>query len=240
MSVGLEEAARRSGYSLDVSLAVDTDEAVIEIYKTNLPDAHTEVVDVATLFDGVIGKPMTKSERGVSEAIGQVDVLLGGPPCQGHSDLNNHTRRRDPKNALYLKMARAAEVLAPRVVVVENVVPVQWDDADVVKRTSKALSRAGYEVAGRVLDLRRLGVPQLRRRFVLLASNVPAIDPVSVLESLASWMPDHQDRTVRWVAPRPDPLRPRELRQDAETARRGPRALRRRLRTWASRRLPVE
>jgi DNA (cytosine-5)-methyltransferase 1 len=199
MSVGLEEAARRNGYSLDVSLAVDTDEAVIEIYRANLPDAHTQVADVATLFDGKMDGPMTKAERGVAEAVGRVDVLLGGPPCQGHSDLNNHTRRRDPKNALYLKMARAAEVLAPQVVVVENVVPVQWDEAEVVKKTSKALVRAGYKVAGRVLDLRRLGVPQRRRRFVLLASEVSVIDPASVLDGISRGMSDHPDRTIRWA-----------------------------------------
>ncbi len=43
-----------------------------------------------------------------------VDLLIGGPPCQGHSDLNNHTRRDDPKNELYNSMARYAEVLRPR------------------------------------------------------------------------------------------------------------------------------
>src|SRR5207245_8627702 len=51
--------------------------------------------------------------------IGPVHVLAGGPPCQGNSDLNNHTRRRDDRNELYLTMARAAEILSPEIVLVE-------------------------------------------------------------------------------------------------------------------------
>src|SRR4029453_9475753 len=103
---------------------------------------------------------------------GDVDILLGGPPCQGHSDLNNHTRRRDPKNALYSRMARAAEVLHPKAVIIENVTPVRWDQGGVVEQASQSLTSAGYKVGGRVLDLRRLGVPQRRKRFVLVAVRI--------------------------------------------------------------------
>ena len=50
-----------------------------------------------------------------------VDVLVGGPPCQGHSDLNNHTRRADEKNALFDRMARFVQLARPSHVIVENV-----------------------------------------------------------------------------------------------------------------------
>lgn len=96
-------------------------------------------------------------------------------------------------------MARAAEILAPSIVIVENVAAVLRDEAGVVTAVSRALTHAGYQVAGRVVDLRRLGVPQTRRRFILFASNVPDINPASILERLANGMPDHQDRTVRWA-----------------------------------------
>ena len=52
------------------------------------------------------------------------DLLTGGPPCQGHSDLNNHTRRGDDRNNLYFKMVRAAFVLKPKVIIIENVTTV--------------------------------------------------------------------------------------------------------------------
>ena len=197
MSIGLQEAARRRHLRLEVPLAVDSDEAVVSLYKANLPEAKAKVGDVAAWFDGELGSPLTFIERKTKETVGSVDVLLGGPPCQGHSDLNNHTRRNDPKNALYLRMARAAEVLQPKLVVVENVAPVQRDKAGVVQATKDALSEAGYEVAGQVLDLCRVGVPQRRRRYVLLASALPAISPAKILERLDK--SKHPDRTVDWA-----------------------------------------
>jgi DNA (cytosine-5)-methyltransferase 1 len=199
MTVGLDEAVRRLGCELSVSLAVDFDPASIEIYQKNFPTAATQVGDVSSLFDGAVGDALTASERKVVERVGDVDILLGGPPCQGHSDLNNHTRRRDPKNALYSRMARAAEVLHPKAVIIENVTPVQWDEGGVVEQTSQSLTSAGYKVAGRVLDLRRLGVPQRRKRFVLVAVRIDRLDPREVLNQAADCMPDHPDRTVRWA-----------------------------------------
>jgi DNA (cytosine-5)-methyltransferase 1 len=199
MSIGLQEAARRAHQSLEIPLAVDLDEEVLSVYKTNLPEATTRVADVSEVFDGPIGGRLTELERRTRKAVGEIDVLLGGPPCQGHSDLNNHTRRSDPKNALYLLMARAAEVLTPAVVLVENVATVQLDKAGVVKATSEALTRAGYQVAGRVVDLRRVGVPQRRRRFLLLASKVEEIQPAAILDGIAAGVAGHPDRTVRWA-----------------------------------------
>jgi DNA (cytosine-5)-methyltransferase 1 len=199
MSLGLQEAALRAGRRFQVRLAVDVDKAATDIYRDNLPAYDVRCADVATLFDGKLGAASTTAERAIRDKVGRVDVLLGGPPCQGHSDLNNHTRLRDPKNLLYLRMARAAEILRPTVVVIENVVPVQRDKTGVVMAASRALTRAGYQVAGSVVDLRRIGVPQRRRRFLLLASNVLNISPASVFERLTSAMPSHRDRTVRWA-----------------------------------------
>jgi DNA (cytosine-5)-methyltransferase 1 len=199
MTVGLEEAARRAGCKLAITLAVDSDAAALGIYKANFPTANTCVADVSAIFDGAVGAPLTVAERRLLKCVGGVDLLIGGPPCQGHSDLNNHTRRRDPKNALYSRMARAAEVLLPRIVVIENVATVQWDEDGVVDTTSQTLADSGYRLAGRVLDLRRIGVPQRRKRFVLIATTLPSVDPARVLVELAGSMPNHSDRTVRWA-----------------------------------------
>jgi DNA (cytosine-5)-methyltransferase 1 len=225
MTVGLDEAVRRLGWELGVSLAVDFDPAAIGIYQKNFPKAATQVGDVSSVFDGAIGDALTASERQLVERVGDVDILLGGPPCQGHSDLNNHTRRRDPKNALYLRMARAAEVLHPKAVIIENVTPVQWDEGGVVEQTSQSLTSAGYRVAGRVLDLRRLGVPQRRKRFVLVAVRIDRLDPREVLNQAADCMPDHPDRTVRWaigdlLAKRADTVYDTASKPTAENAKR--------------------
>jgi len=199
MTVGFEEAARRAGHGLTIPLAVDCDPAAVAIYKANFPTSGARVADVHDLFAGAVGSRLTASENRLAEEIGDVDVLCGGPPCQGHSDLNNHTRRKDPKNGLYLRMARAAEVLLPNLVVIENVTAVQWDEGGVVSQTSDALIGCGYEVAGKVLDLRRIGVPQRRKRFVLVASRLLSIDPSKILARLATSMPNHPDRNLRWA-----------------------------------------
>lgn len=197
MSLGLEEAARRAGLVFQVPLAIDFDKAVVAVYERNFPKATVETGDIASLLDGQIGARKTATESKLTKRIGAVDVLLGGPPCQGHSDLNNHTRRRDPKNALYLCMARAAEILEPRLVVIENVPAVQWDQSGVVERTVKALQGSGYTVTNRVLDLRRVGVPQRRRRHLVIASKIATLDPQKMLDELS--VEAHPDRTVRWA-----------------------------------------
>ena len=95
-------------------------------------------------------------------------------------------------------MARAAEVLKPSVVVVENVASVQLDEAGVVGATSRALARAGYQVASHVVDLRRVGVPSAVAASCC-SPGVPGVNPAAVLERLAGGMPDHPDRTVGWA-----------------------------------------
>ncbi len=199
MTLGFEEAARREKVPIEVALAVDNDEEVLSIFEGNFAGATTKGADVVELFDGRPGDAITANERGLLEEVGSSDVLLGGPPCQGHSDLNNHTRRADPKNGLYLSMARAAEVLTPAIVVIENVPPVQWDAKCVVDQTWKALEELEYAVAGAVVDLRRVGVPQRRRRYLLIGSAVDEIDPEKLLQAVGSDARGHAQRSVRWA-----------------------------------------
>lgn len=198
MSVGLLLAASQSQADFVVQMAVDSDPAVLEIFTHNLPVSRCITADVASLFDGAIGSPRTKSELAVAELTNGTDILVGGPPCQGHSDLNNHTRRSDPKNALYLSMARAAEVIAPRVVVIENVPTIRCDTQDVSTETINALKKCGYKVASDVLNLHTIGVPQRRSRFVVVASRVKTIDPKDILQQLMEES-THTLRTVRWA-----------------------------------------
>ena len=128
----------------------------------NFPRANVVRADIETLFDGELGTPLTASEMSIALAVGDIDILVAGPPCQGHSDLNNHTRRQDPRNSLYLRAVRAAEVLQPTLVLIENVPAVRHDKGGVVTRSTEALRAAGYSVDSGVLDLVKFGVPQRR------------------------------------------------------------------------------
>ena len=200
MSAGILEAARRARKRLDIRLAIDSDDQVLDLYRANFPLATAVARDVSDVFNGKPGAgSMTKEEREVASLAGSVDLLVGGPPCQGHSDLNNHTRREDPKNRLYLTMARATEVLAPKLLVIENVSGVRHDRSDVVGETVNVLKSRGYVVHTETIDLQLLGIPQRRRRFMLLASSVPSIDPRKVIEHLLRRSAVHRRRDVRWA-----------------------------------------
>jgi DNA (cytosine-5)-methyltransferase 1 len=197
MSLGLKEAARRAHLDLDVRLAVDTERYALDVYEANLGGARTREDDASALFQGMVGDPITRTEATLRSDAGPVHALVGGPPCQGHSDLNNRTRRRDPKNALYSRMARAAEVFMPDVVVIENVPPVQWDSENVVELTVNALEKLEYRVDTRVLHLVKLGVPQTRRRFLLLAAKNGLFDAAEVLDRVEGV--EFELRDVRWA-----------------------------------------
>ena len=198
LTLGVAEAARRVGRGTEVALAVENDDDPADVYVRNFPRANVVRADIETLFDGELGTPLTASEMSIALAVGDIDILVAGPPCQGHSDLNNHTRRQDPRNSLYLRAVRAAEVLQPTLVLIENVPAVRHDKGGVVTRSTEALRAAGYSVDSGVLDLVKFGVPQRRRRHILLAAIGDRMDP-SVLGHLGSACDEHAERSVRWA-----------------------------------------
>lgn len=200
LTLGFAQAARAAGLSLDVRLAVDFEPLATTVYARNFPHAERiETESVEALFDGEIGAELSFIEHRTRSSVGEVHSLLGGPPCQGHSNLNNHTRRVDAKNGLYLRMARAAEVLQPRLVLIENVPSVVRDRHDgegVVARTERHLQDLGYRTAQRVVSLADLGVAQTRRRHILLAITSGWPDPSAVLDQVTDGV-DHHD--LRWA-----------------------------------------
>ena len=198
LTIGVAEAALRMGRGTEVALAVESDDRAADIYGLNFPRANLVRSSVEALFDGELAAPFTASERSIALAVGEVDVLVAGPPCQGHSNLNNHTRRQDPRNALYLRAVRAVEVLRPTLVVIENVPTVRHDKGGVVESATRVLEAAGYSVASDVFRLVEFGVPQRRRRHILLAAMDDRIDP-SVMDRLGSTCDDHAERSVRWA-----------------------------------------
>ena len=194
LSIGLAEAARALNRPFEPVLAVDLDPIATQTYAANFPSAATLCDDVAAVLPGEVGTRLTPAERLLSKQHPDVDVLVGGPPCQGHSDFNNRTRHRDHKNALYSTMVRAAEVLEPQHILIENVPGALNDRASVVQRTADALDELGYRVAIGVIDLSELGVPQRRRRLVLMASLTHSVTPAEVTERHA-----RHPRDVAWA-----------------------------------------
>lgn len=177
MSVGAHEAARATGHHAVHVLAADTNRAALSVFGANFPEAELLTTPIEQLVDGELGTRKTSSERGLSEKLAGLDLLIGGPPCQGHSDLNNHTRRQDPRNSLYLRMARFVEVVRPRLVVIENVPGVKHDKSGALAKTVDALHSAGYQVNHGVVAAADFGASQSRKRHILLASRDACVTP---------------------------------------------------------------
>lgn len=198
LSLGIAEAAARAGRGSQIALAVDHDQDAVAVFRANFPTATVRHDAVDVLLNGQLGARRTNAERAIADETEDVDILVGGPPCQGYSDLNNHTRRADPRNALYARMARAAWLLQPSVVLIENVPAIQHDRGG-LETTLSWLRKAGYLVEHGVVDLLRLGAPQRRRRHIVLAvRDDQGWAPKPVLESLQPPCAAHV-REVRWA-----------------------------------------
>lgn len=117
----------------------------------------------------------TKYSDHLSKLAGKVDMLVGGPPCQGYSSAGRRDPE-DPRNQLFASYLKMVNLLKPTVVLLENVrgITIDFEVADAtdesVNYASKlveALSQ-DYNVSSRMLDLSTFGVPQNRWRFFLV------------------------------------------------------------------------
>lgn len=195
MSAGVAEAARALGLYLDPILAVDKDHVALEVFKENFPGVETRATPVEELFGLEHHRRFDADQRRLKRQVGTVDILLGGPPCQGHSNLNNSTRRNDPKNALFFTLARAAALLRPRHVVVENVRDIVYDEDDVFRMTRNYFEdELDYSVDTGLVKAERFGVPQHRHRMFLVASRETE---VSIARMVAPFLT--VPRTFHWA-----------------------------------------
>lgn len=170
LTLGVWEACRRFRRRLQIRLAIDLADEPLKVYRRNFDPlgkfVHRSAVEA--IFDGCCGSPVTSTEAAWLKAIGDVDLIVAGPPCQGHSDLNNSTRRNDPRNELYLRVVRAAELIRPRALLIENVPTVIHDRNRVVEKATRLLAAAGYAVKQQLVELTQLSLPQRRKRHLLI------------------------------------------------------------------------
>lgn len=124
-----------------------------------------------------------------SIAHGQLDVLLGGPPCQGFS-VNSHTRSaEDPRNFLFKHYVRILKGLAPKIFVLENVPGMLsleggrfFDELLEEIRRLNSQKYGGYKICYRILNAAHYGVPQERFRIVVVGTRKDVADEVGSVE----------------------------------------------------------
>ena len=154
-SLGFEMA------DFEVILGVDIHQPSIKTFQTNHPKCSTILGDIKKISPEKVLEFLEGRE---------IDVLIGGVPCQGFS-LNNRKRHEgDERNLLYKEFVKFVKVLKPKAVVLENVSGMRSaSNGEVVKNIEKELSEAGnMKVKSQMLFAPDYGVPQKRQRLIFV------------------------------------------------------------------------
>ena len=158
---GLTVGIKRAGFH--IVAAVEIEPHSFATYKANHPEVQCLKQDIATV-SGTALLELAGTDR--------IDLLAGCPPCQGFTSLTaKYKDKEDPRNALVLEMARLAEEIRPRAIMMENVPGLPQRGRFLYGRLRSRLQALGYRLTEGVLQVADYGVPQLRRRFVLLGGQ---------------------------------------------------------------------
>lgn len=159
------------GFSLGFSAAgftikgfLELEESLRDIYRANFPTSLELGGDITTFDDA--------SLKHACERLGSVDVIIGGPPCQGFS-LSGKRRVDDARNTLFKQYLRFVDVLRPKAAILENVrllTSMKTPQGGYVKDAICAeFSRHGYKVKLFEINAKEYGVPQHRERVLFIA-----------------------------------------------------------------------
>ncbi|WP_096200020.1 DNA cytosine methyltransferase [Bacillus sp. FJAT-45350] len=153
---GLSRGFMDAGYN--VVLGVDFDEMALKTFEENHGSAKSMKLD---LFDH---RNIKKLEEFLSGRNIELDVLVGGPPCQGFS-LAGPREANDERNTLYTAMVKVAEKLKPKAIILENVPGLlKLYEGKGAERIIEDFSDIGYKIKPQILYAPEFGVPQIRKR----------------------------------------------------------------------------
>ena len=176
LSYGFESAG------FDILVGIDNDAKALETFELNHKGAKSICGDITQINYEEHIKPLLGDK--------QIDVIVGGPPCQGMS-LSGPRKFEDPRNKLYLSYIRLVQEIQPKAFVIENVPGLvglfcgQIKDSIIEKFTEM-----GYRIEYKIMCSADYGVPQSRRRVVFVGTKVgsfeyPAVNPSVVSCSMA-------------------------------------------------------
>lgn len=203
LSYGVREAVLAAGMVPRFVLAGDNNLPALDVYRRNFDPEHwssrniwTSVTNSYSYRNGrarFVGEPRIVDDA-LLGAVGKVDILLGGPPCEGHSTSNNVSRRSDPRNMYYVAMPALAVALKAKAVIVENVPGIRHDRRQILDEAKALFGSRGYYVDEAVIDATRLGLPQTRKRHILVASVDGQPDLSAAVKATA-----RPPRDLRWA-----------------------------------------
>lgn len=158
-SEGFAQARFKKQPIYELRLLVDSDPEAAYTFKRNKPAIPFWVQDVSRISPGSLLEH--------SQADG-IDILIGGPPCQGFSSAGKRLFD-DPRNALLGIFVKIAKELKPRVILLENVPNLfTGGHGKYGEELLDNLDKAGYLPVAKVLHAEKFGVPQMRRRVFVI------------------------------------------------------------------------
>lgn len=167
---GLSYGFERAGFR--VLLGIDNDIKALETFELNHRRAISKFGDITNI----------KYKSDIKPLIGKnsIDVIIGGPPCQGMS-LSGSRKFNDPRNRLYLSYIRLVDEIRPKMFIIENVPGlVSLFDGRIKDNIVKKFTDMGYNIQYKILCASDYGVPQSRRRVVFVGSRIGNFEYPSV------------------------------------------------------------
>jgi DNA (cytosine-5)-methyltransferase 1 len=171
LSLGLMQAGCKG------LLAIEKDKFAFDTLKSNLIDRKCKFRFAWPRWlpkePISIGALLSKHGTQLKALAGSIDLLVGGPPCQGFSSAGKR-KQGDPRNQLFKSYLKLVEALRPRVVLIENVrgFTMDFDSGSRVHNYARKLRQLlseNYDVYEKLLDVSEFGVPQGRTRYFLIA-----------------------------------------------------------------------
>lgn len=163
---GLSEGFRLAGYT--IVGGVDFNAPAIDTYNKNFPEAKGICCDLLNMDQSKIIEEFGD--------LAEIDVIIGGPPCQGFSAANRYKiEGEDPRNKLFFEFVKFVDLAKPKAVVIENVRGIVTSNNGYAKdRIYEIFESRGYSVNHRILNASDYGVPQRRLRnfFVMIRDDI--------------------------------------------------------------------
>ncbi|XP_033204996.2 DNA methyltransferase 1a isoform X1 [Bombus vancouverensis nearcticus] len=176
---GLSEGLHQAGITENL-WAIEKEEAAANAYRLNNPNTTVFTDDCNILLKKVMDGETTNEIGQKLPQKGQVELLCGGPPCQGFSGMNRFNSRQYSlfKNSLVVSYLSYCDYYRPNFFIMENVRNfVSFKRSMVLKLTLRCLVRMGYQCTFGILQAGNYGVPQTRRRIIILAAAPGQILP---------------------------------------------------------------
>ena len=158
---GLTSGFRKAG--IETILCTDYDEAACTTIKINNPESQVICGDITdiTVKNAIVESAITS----------RADIVCGGPPCQGFS-MAGYRNENDPRNQLFKEFVAVVETTRPKVVLFENVEGIlTFQNGETYKAIHQLFSELGYKTEGRLLKIDRFGVPQKRKRVIIICTR---------------------------------------------------------------------